>query len=38
METPSRSEFKQRVREQGLKAALAWRDSRLAGPAGSDGE
>ena len=31
METPSRAEFKQRVREQGLKAALAWRDARLAG-------
>ena len=31
METPSRAEFKQRVRQQGLKAALAWRDARLAG-------
>ena len=31
METPSRAEFKRRVREQGLKAALAWRDARLAG-------
>ena len=29
METRSRAEFKQRVREQGLKAALEWRDSRL---------
>ena len=29
METPSRAEFKQRVREQGLKAALEWRDARL---------
>ena len=38
METPSRTEFKQRVREQGLKAALAWRDSRLAGPTEADGE
>ena len=38
METPSRTEFKQRVREQGLKAALAWRDSRLAGSTGADGE
>ena len=38
METPSRTEFKQRVREQGLKAALAWRDSRLAGSIGTDGE
>ena len=38
METPSRAEFKQRVREQGLRAALAWRESRLAGPAGADGE
>ena len=38
METPSRAEFKQRVREQGLKAALEWRDSRLAGPARADGE
>ena len=32
METPSRAEFKRRVREQGLKAALAWRDARYAGP------
>ncbi|MDD9981678.1 MAG: enoyl-CoA hydratase/isomerase family protein [Gammaproteobacteria bacterium] len=31
METPSRAEFKRRVREQGLKAALAWRDRRIAG-------
>ena len=31
METPSRAEFKRRVREQGLKAALAWRDGRFAG-------
>ena len=38
METPSRAEFKQRVREQGLKAALAWRDARLARPQGADGE
>ena len=38
METPSRAEFKQRVREQGLKAALEWRDSRLAGPTGAHGE
>ena len=30
METPSRAEFKQRVRAQGLKAALAWRDGRFA--------
>lgn len=29
METPSRAEFKRRVREQGLKAALAWRDGRF---------
>ena len=29
METPSRAEFKRRVREQGLKAALEWRDARL---------
>ena len=29
METPSRAEFKRRVREQGLKAALAWRDARF---------
>ena len=35
METPSRAEFKQRVREQGLKAALTWRDARLS--ASSDG-
>ena len=35
METPSRAEFKRRVRERGLKAALAWREARLAGPAGS---
>ena len=33
METPSRVEFKQRVREQGLKAALEWRDSRLSASA-----
>ena len=32
METPSRAEFKRRVREQGLKAALAWRDARFAAP------
>ena len=38
METPSRTEFKRRVRAQGLKAALAWRDGRLAGPAGSDAD
>lgn len=31
METPSRAEFKRRIREQGLKAALAWRDGRLGG-------
>ena len=31
METPSRAEFRQRVRRQGLKAALAWRDARFAG-------
>ena len=36
METPSRAEFKQRVRNQGLKAALAWRDSRLTGNSGTD--
>ena len=30
-QTPSRAEFKRRVREEGLKAALAWRDGRLAG-------
>ncbi len=36
METPSRAEFRRRVREQGLKAALVWRDARLADPAGSD--
>ena len=30
METPSRAEFKRRVREQGLKAALAWREARFA--------
>lgn len=29
METPSRAGFKRRVREQGLKAALAWRDGRF---------
>ena len=34
METPSRVEFKQRVREHGLKAALVWRDTRLAKPSG----
>ena len=38
METPSRAAFKQRVREQGLKAALAWRDSRLTGNPGTDVE
>ena len=32
IETPSRAEFKRRVREQGLKAALSWRDARFAGP------
>ena len=32
METPSRAEFKQRVREHGLKAALEWRDARFAAP------
>ena len=32
METPSRAEFKRRVREQGLKAALAWRDARFSAP------
>lgn len=31
METPSRAGFKRRIREQGLKAALAWRDGRLGG-------
>ena len=35
METPSRAEFKRRVREEGLKAALAWRDTRFAGPSGA---
>ena len=35
METQSRAEFKHRVREHGLKAALAWRDGRLAGPSGA---
>ena len=35
METPSRAEFKRRVREQGLKAALAWRDARLTGRPGA---
>ena len=35
METPSRAEFKRRVREEGLKAALAWRDERLARPSGA---
>ena len=34
METPSRAEFKQRVREQGLKAALEWRDARLSSSPG----
>jgi len=29
-ETPSRREFKERVRRDGLKAALAWREGRLA--------
>lgn len=29
METPSRAEFKRIASEQGLKAALAWRDGRL---------
>jgi enoyl-CoA hydratase len=29
LETPSRTEFKRIAREQGLKAALAWRDGRL---------
>ena len=38
METPSRAAFKQRVREQGLKAALAWRDSRLTGTSGTNVE
>ena len=38
METPSRAEFKRRVREQGLKAALAWRDARLAGSPDAVGE
>jgi enoyl-CoA hydratase len=33
IETPSRVEFRRRVREQGLKAALAWRDGRLEGGA-----
>ena len=33
METRSRAEFKQRVREQGLKAALEWRDARLSASA-----
>ena len=32
METPSRAEFKRRVRAQGLRAALAWRDGRFAEP------
>ena len=36
METPSRAEFKRRVREAGLKAALAWRDSRFADLPGPD--
>ena len=38
METPSRAEFKRRVREQGLKAALAWRDARLPVPPGANAE
>ena len=38
METPSRAEFKRRVREHGLKAALAWREGRLAGTSGADVE
>ena len=39
METPSRAEFKRRVREQGLKAALAWRDGRFGeADAGTDVE
>ena len=39
METPSRAEFKRRVREQGLKAALAWRDARFGeADAGAGGE
>ena len=36
METPSRAEFRQRVREHGLKAALAWRDGRFAGPSDTE--
>ena len=32
METPSRAEFKRRVRKEGLRAALAWRDSRFGEP------
>ena len=38
METPSRAEFKRRVRAHGLRAALDWRDSRLAGQSGPDRE
>ncbi len=39
METPSRAEFKRRVRGQGLKAALAWRDGRFGeADAGADVE
>ena len=38
METPSRAEFKQRVRAQGLKGALDWRDARLARTPGADSE
>ena len=38
METPSRAEFKRRVRAQGLKAALAWRDARLGGSPDTVGE
>ena len=30
METPSRAEFKRRVREEDLRSALAWRDGRFA--------
>ena len=37
LDTPSRREFRERVARQGLAAALAWRDGRLASDAGGDG-
>ncbi|MEO5882063.1 MAG: enoyl-CoA hydratase/isomerase family protein [Caldimonas sp.] len=35
LETPERKRFQQLTREQGLKAAIAWRDARFAPPAPS---